>query len=194
MLINKLRFISFERTATRNPLLYRARKYGFVSSDEKRIKRHNAIAPRLVNAPEIASLIAALQIKGPLEVGQKMDEVNSYVRSRLSTIPKLKVVNVDGDHNSVVKSIVTFYIDMHPKCARAFRNEVMKPAKGAEDLLPITLPKLIETSNRDYLRIALDPARVIEPDYINTLSHALDRILNIADDFGCDCATAVDLA
>jgi hypothetical protein len=51
--------------------------------------------------------------------------------------------------------------------------------------LPVTLPKLIETGERDYLRIALDPSRILESSYEESLSHALDRIAQlVADDFG----------
>jgi hypothetical protein len=43
-------------------------------------------------------------------------------------------------------------------------------------LVPVTLPKLIETEDRDYLRVALDPARVINSGYGDLLEKALNQI------------------
>jgi hypothetical protein len=184
MLINKPRFLAVEKVKTKNPLLYRARKYGFISNDEERLKEYNSVAPRLLNAPEITSLVTALQkMKLTNAVKEKVREANLYAHKRLRSIPEIAIVSASSD-SSVVESIITFYIPRHPKDAKAFRDGLLQLSnKVRPNNLPITLPKLIETEQRDYLRIALEPARVIQSGYLDLLARALDRITRYAATF-----------
>lgn len=182
MLINKSRFQTFERKIHKNPLLYRARKYGFISNDHRRTNAYNAVAKRLSNAPEIASLTQAVQdVTLSLVTGKAMERASEYARTRLGRMPGIHLVAEDVD-SVTVKSIITFYLARHPKLAKTFRDTLMRHENNEfSDYQPITLPKLIETEHRDYLRVALDPVRANSPDYIDSLEKIFNQIsANIA--------------
>lgn len=175
MLINKSRFQTFERQIEKNPLLYRARKYGFISNDPRRTNAYNELAGRLCNAPEIASLTqAALDVDLSLVASKALASASDYARDRLRQMSGVHLVE-GGSEGSTTKSIVAFYLADHPKSAKVFRDALLRHEDNSfSDHLPVTLPKLIETEQRDYLRIALDPAR-ISPDYSN---NSLEKVFN----------------
>jgi hypothetical protein len=65
----------------------------------------------------------------------------------------------------------------HPKEAKAFRDALLRhDNNNFSDYQPVTLPKLIEAEDRDYLRVALDPARVTSSGYGDLLEKALNQI------------------
>jgi hypothetical protein len=177
MLVNKSRFQAFEREIHKNPLLYRARKYGFISSDPRRTNAYNEVAQRLSNAPEIASLTQAVQDMDLSLVADKaMERASEYASSRLYRIPGVHLVAAGVD-SSTVKSIITLYLALHPKSAKASRDALLQHENNeSSDHQPVTLPKLIETEHRDYLRVALDPARTASPDYSDSLEKVLNQI------------------
>lgn len=184
MLINKKRFIFFEKAVEYRPLLHRARKYSFVSSDLRRTDAYNEHAPRFANAPEIATITDAVDNAMNIEINKQYDaDINNMIFDRLKQSPTISLLNTTKE-NKRINSIVTFYLKRHPRCARAFRSSLAKSSSIDGVLaLPVTLPKLIETSQIDYLRIALDPKRTNEPDYREALSIALDSIMGTLDTF-----------
>lgn len=177
MLINKSRFQTFEREIHKNPLLYRARKNGFISNDPRRTNAYNEVAKRLSNAPEIASLTQAVQdINLSLVSDKAMKGASEYASSRLDRIPGVHLV-AKGVDSSTVDSIITFYLARHPKSAKAFRDDLLQNKNNEfSGYLPITLPKLIETEHRDYLRVALDPTRVNSPGYVDSLEKIFNQL------------------
>lgn len=153
-----------------SPLSYRARQYAFMSDDQARIADYNRSAPGVAQTPEIASLTAALgRLPKPDEVYTMMRALREFVVDVLKTVPGIKVLEPEGA--SKVKfedSIVAFYLEGYPSDgdAQRFRSCLAEPrdlGKPQWDGLPITLPAVITADRRAYLRLALDPARAVDP-------------------------------
>lgn len=182
MLINKERMGSFGIPLDQSPLLYRSRRYAFVSPDIDRVVSHNRLSPRLANTPEIASFTAGLQeIETGPEVEKRMQNLRLEIIALLGQAPGVRILQESEDVNCI-GSIVSFYLPGREKDSFALKN-ILAQAVGVEglDSLPITLPTIITTDEVDYLRISLDPRRVMEDSYEEILHYMLKRIIeNIA--------------
>lgn len=168
-----------------SPLQYRARQYALMSDDLARVEEHNRAAPGIAQTPEIASLTMALgHLPKPNEVFNMMRQMREFVVDKLKAIPGIKVLEPEGNiHAKFEDSIVAFYLEDYPsdRDVRHFRSLLANPrdlGKPRWDGLPITLPAIIAADRRHYLRLALDPARAVDPDesYLLKVSYVIDAM------------------
>lgn len=186
ILFNKESFQKRQMPFGLTQLQYRARQYAFMSDDLDRVAEHNRAAPGIAQSPEIASLSMALgHLPKPEEVYNLMRQMREFVVDRLKQIPGIKVLEPEKDIKARFEdSIVAFYLEDYPLEVRKFREYLSIPRemnKPQWDNYPITLPAVISADQRQYLRLALDPARAVSADesYLLKVSYVLDTFADV---------------
>jgi hypothetical protein len=186
ILFNKESFQKRQMPFGLSPLQYRSRQYAFMSDDLDRVVEHNRAAPGIAQSPEIASLSMALsELPKPEEVYNLMRQMREFVVDRLKQIPGIKVLEPERDIKARFEdSIIAFYLEDYPEEVRKFREYLSIPREANKphwDNYPITLPAVITADKRQYLRMALDPARAVSKDesYLLKVSYVLDTFANV---------------
>lgn len=178
VLIKKSRFKSLYKHKDQKGIIFRSRKHNLVSTDHKLVKLHNQHSDHVINAPEISSLIIALQnIKFSKNTEEAMTSAQKLVKDMLKSIPGVTVLQSENGNSSSVNSIVTFYLKDLPKMAESFRKYIIEDeCLLSQKSSPITIPKIIVTDKIDYLRVALDPHKIKQVRYRRSLTETTKRI------------------
>ena len=167
---------------TDSKLQYRARRYGFYSTDANRVVVYNNTAPRLVQTPELASLNAILPdcAENAILAREKLVSLNKKFIAELKTISGVQIVVADNVNSFSIPDIITFYFDK-PEMADRVKKMLGNPEEYAQSSDPIiTLPAIFQDSTgRSYLRISLDYSRVHEEEYGERIDFLLKRLREV---------------
>ncbi len=158
-------------------LSYRARRYGYMSQSATQIQSANSAAPRYAQTPELASLVAALQSPLPEQAFKKLRALREHIVGRLRQTRHLTVLDAEIPDVRFVDSIVSFYLNDHPRGGSKLKEMLSSPRTGSGpwDSLPITIPAIVTADKRDYMRIALDPrACMLDSNYAEKVDYLLE--------------------
>lgn len=145
-----------------SPLLNRARRYSFISTDSSRVARYNASAPGLVHTPELGSFSLALEkLRTDTHAFHILRELRVRLIALLKAMPEITVLDRSRGKTSFVDSLVAFYLS--PIHLRESGGALKQ--RLAEHVPPVTLPALVTADERHYLRIALDPHSLEDENY-----------------------------
>ncbi|MDZ4784447.1 MAG: hypothetical protein SGJ02_00050 [bacterium] len=171
VLFNKDRFIASQVEFSESPLSYRARKYAFVSYDQDRMNSYNEAAFGVVNTPELASLIFAINdLPEHSTVRERLRELRTLIIDSLKSVSGIKII--DNKNAQYEDTIVAFTL-INPISEMGFELKTRLSTKrsgiGGDadwDHYPITIPAVItnQIAGQDVnvLRIGLDPRQVAE--------------------------------
>ena len=165
-------------------LRYRARRYGFYSTDASRVADYNNAAPALAQTPELASLNATLPdcADNAIYAHEKMTALNKKIIDELKTISGVQIVMADNVDSFCIPDIITFSFDrpeMTDRIKKMLSNPEDYPNQTNNPI--ITLPAIfMDSTGRSYLRISLDCSRVHEVKYEEKIDFLLKRLREVA--------------
>lgn len=186
LLASRERFFARVANVAESPLSYRARRYGFLSTQEDEVRAYNSTAPGIVHGAELASLSIALQEYPNLNLMREhLEALDTQVVRELEAIPEVQVL--ESRTVPHVPGIIGFHLLFGALTAEALKEALAMPRGDASPYaaFPITLPALVSEPfppYRQFLRIALDPKRLGEGgEYADRLSYVTGRIRELIE-------------
>lgn len=188
VLLNKERFQQRQLPFNQSLLNYRARQLAFMSDDSNRVFEHCVNAQRFVQSPELASFACVLP-----ELDRNTSDYENIRELRKLIVAGLRVMGGVTVLDSLVEktcrfedSIISFYLTGQAQDGAALKRKLALPRDGIDPRLdqnPITLPALITADDKEFLRIALDPAKAAQDfqSYKASIEYVLKCIRNIVE-------------